>query len=281
MKKTFLLIVFAAVAAVFVVVGCTKNTPPVIDSLSADTLVTQGSSVTITCTATDDDDDALEYDWEASGGDFDAPMDSSVVVWIAPYEAGSYTITCMVSDGTEEDDVSETITITVAEDYFPRDMGYKWYYLDAFVNAIGADDTLFFDAEVVEVDTTADGVVWGLERHFYTAGTVIDQTDTLSYTISADSVTIDDPEFGEYLGLVLPLWVDKTWDTGEGGTGTITESGDVSVPDGDYTDCFHVAITGGDIERDFWLAPQVGMVTTAVTIADTMDFELELWDHDF
>ncbi|MBD3286496.1 hypothetical protein GF359_08010, partial [candidate division WOR-3 bacterium] len=153
MKKGLILLTATLIIGGVWLTGCTSNEPPVIDSLTADTLVTQGKMVAITCTATDADEDDLIYIWEATGGDFEDPTDESEIVWEAPYEAGSFTITCNVTDDEEEDQVSSSITITVAADYFPRDIGYKWFYLDDFINGLGNDDTLHFDAEIVGVET--------------------------------------------------------------------------------------------------------------------------------
>jgi hypothetical protein len=282
MKKSLILLTIAVTIGGFWLTGCAKNEPPVINSLTAsDTLVTQSSDATITCDATDPDaDDALTYTWSTDAGDFAEGDDPGSVIWTAPDAAGAVVITCIVTDGNEESEDTATVTITVAEDYFPKDIGYIWNYIDEFVNLVGADDTLFYDAEVVG-GGESDGY-WEVQRHFYSAGGGMELLpDTLIYTIASDSVVVDDPNLDDdYLGLLFPLWVDKTWDTGEGGTVTVTEIGDVTVPEADYTDCFHIVITGGEIERDFWLAPDVGMIRSAVSI-DTFDFELELWGHDF
>lgn len=87
------------------------NRPPVIQSLTATpTDVAPGASVSVICVATDPDGDTLTYIWTASGGVVTGS--GSTVTWAAG-QTGTYTITCVVSDGQAQ--VSRTVQVTVTE----------------------------------------------------------------------------------------------------------------------------------------------------------------------
>ncbi|MEK6754743.1 MAG: LamG-like jellyroll fold domain-containing protein, partial [Bacteroidota bacterium] len=73
------------------------NYPPRIKSLAPDsTTVLTKHSVHIYCTATDKDNDTLSYAWNSSGGSILGA--GSIVTWNAPDSAGTYVVTCTVSD---------------------------------------------------------------------------------------------------------------------------------------------------------------------------------------
>jgi hypothetical protein len=73
------------------------NQPPAISSLTANpTSINTGKTSTITCTATDPDGDDLTYNWETTGGTITGSGSS---VTFTSDTAGTYTITCTVSDG--------------------------------------------------------------------------------------------------------------------------------------------------------------------------------------
>ncbi len=90
------------------------NIPPVADA-GSDMVVQQGSSVTMSGSATDEDGDFVSYQWELTA----LPSGSSATLSNAstPYAAftadtqGSYLLTVTVSDGASSD--SDTITVTV------------------------------------------------------------------------------------------------------------------------------------------------------------------------
>jgi len=74
------------------------NQPPVIGSLTANpTTLASGGTTTITCTAYDPNNDPLSYTWTTGTGTINGT--GSQVVWSLPLSAGTYTITCEVSDG--------------------------------------------------------------------------------------------------------------------------------------------------------------------------------------
>ena len=91
----------------------TDNHPPVISSLNPNpSSVDINQTTTITCSASDQDGNALTYSWTKNGGTITGS--GSTITWIAPSTAGTYTITCTVSDGKGGED-SESINIVVTE----------------------------------------------------------------------------------------------------------------------------------------------------------------------
>ena len=74
------------------------NEPPVINSLTADTLwTTPSGNLQVTCEAEDLDPDELSYEWTATGGNITGT--GAAVDWTAPDELGMWDITVVVSDG--------------------------------------------------------------------------------------------------------------------------------------------------------------------------------------
>jgi len=75
------------------------NRPPVIESLTADkTCIGRSASCSISCIASDPDDDKLSYSWSTARGSISGR--GATVTWTAPNEAGTFTITVTVSDGS-------------------------------------------------------------------------------------------------------------------------------------------------------------------------------------
>ena len=71
-------------------------------------------NITITCTTSDQDGDTLAYSWSSSPGGTINGIGSNIT-WKAPATKGTYTITCLVSDGKGGED-SKSVGITVASD---------------------------------------------------------------------------------------------------------------------------------------------------------------------
>src|SRR5665648_105801 len=93
--------------------GEDNNPPPVISSLDANQdSIEINHDVDITCNASDQDGDTLTFSWTANGVSVGA--NDSYLTWRAPDTAGTYTITCTVSDGKGGED-SESVSITVTE----------------------------------------------------------------------------------------------------------------------------------------------------------------------
>ncbi|MCD6362325.1 MAG: hypothetical protein J7M38_15820, partial [Armatimonadetes bacterium] len=78
--------------------GRGANIPPVIDSLTSDTIgVGRRGVANLTCVAHDNDFDTLTYEWSATGGNIGG--DQPTAVWASAPDPGWYTIFCTVSDG--------------------------------------------------------------------------------------------------------------------------------------------------------------------------------------
>ena len=102
--------------------GCTTppiNHPPTIISLTANpqSPIEVNQSTVITCLATDQDGDTLYYSWTGAGGMIAGG--GSTITWTAPAAAGTYTITCTVSDGKSSDVQSIIIVILEPENQPP------------------------------------------------------------------------------------------------------------------------------------------------------------------
>ena len=95
--------------------GGGDNNSPVISSLDANQdSVEINHNADITCNANDQDGDTLTFDWAVNGEIEIAEGEPSSLTWNAPNTAGTYTITCTVSDGRGGED-SESVSITVNE----------------------------------------------------------------------------------------------------------------------------------------------------------------------
>lgn len=87
------------------------NHAPVISSLTADpATVILKQAASITCTASDADNDTLTYTWSAASGTLSGS--GSSVSWTAPASSGTYTVSCLVSDGNENTD-NEVVSVSV------------------------------------------------------------------------------------------------------------------------------------------------------------------------
>jgi len=101
--------------ALLAVGACKTNTPPDITSVtpSAESIA-PGGSCNVSCVATDVDEDALTYEWTASGGTISGTGNS--VSWEAPAAEDTYTVNVEVSDGKGGTD-SESVDIIVEMKY--------------------------------------------------------------------------------------------------------------------------------------------------------------------
>ena len=90
---------------------------PVITSLEAEPeRVSSRGSCQITCTATDRVGDELSYNWSADGGEING--EGATVTWTAPYFAGSYNVTVIVTD-SRGSGVTRKVTIEVRTNRAP------------------------------------------------------------------------------------------------------------------------------------------------------------------
>lgn len=93
------------------------NQPPVISSVLAQSQQLYPSGNTeVTCIAQDADGDQLSFTWAATGGDFSGV--GPTVVWKAPPNYGTYTITVTVDDG-KGGSVQASLPITVGANQAP------------------------------------------------------------------------------------------------------------------------------------------------------------------
>ncbi len=79
-------------------IDVTDNSPPVIESLTAQSpVVLQGGNTKISCVANDPDGDELTYTWTSERGNFSGQ--DATVTWIAPFACTTYVISVTVTDG--------------------------------------------------------------------------------------------------------------------------------------------------------------------------------------
>jgi hypothetical protein len=93
------------------------NQPPVISSLVAQNQQLYPSGNTeIQCIAQDADGDQLNFTWAATGGDFSGA--GPIIIWKAPPNYGTYTITVTVDDG-KGGSMQSSLPITVSANQSP------------------------------------------------------------------------------------------------------------------------------------------------------------------
>ncbi len=99
------------------------NRPPRIRALAtvSDLVVIQ-SSVDLYCKAMDLDGDVISYTWSAETGSFAGS--GANVAWTAPSDPDTVTVTCVVSDGSEEADTA-TVTLHVVNNRAPTIAGFE------------------------------------------------------------------------------------------------------------------------------------------------------------
>lgn len=112
-------LIILAVAALLIGSCAPSNQPPVISSLTANNEeeVSPGDSRQIECTASDPDGDELSYTWSADGGNISG--EGSVIIWTAPDEVGTYTITVQVTDGRDGEETEQITINAVAPNHPP------------------------------------------------------------------------------------------------------------------------------------------------------------------
>ena len=86
-----------------------NNPVQVISLIASDSVISNGSSVTLICIAEDGDGDKLRYSWKSALGTVVSGNKDSAV-WTAPEENGYHTITCKVSD---ENGSSDALGISI------------------------------------------------------------------------------------------------------------------------------------------------------------------------
>ncbi|MGD0351953.1 MAG: PKD domain-containing protein [Dehalococcoidia bacterium] len=95
----------------------TGNQPPVISSLLAQNQQLYPSGTTeIQCIAQDADGDRLDFKWAATGGNFSGA--GAIVIWQAPPNYGTYTVTVTVDDG-KGGSMQASLPVTVGANQSP------------------------------------------------------------------------------------------------------------------------------------------------------------------
>jgi len=128
------------------------NGAPTVSSLTAvSTTVAAGGLTSLTVSASDPDGDALSYVWSSTAGTLSGTGTS--VYWLAPSTPGVYTVSCVVSDGTDSTPGTRQIAAVA-----PGTI--KWVFTLAdqvdLPLAVAADGTLYAAA--------ADAVLYALDR---------------------------------------------------------------------------------------------------------------------
>ncbi len=96
---------------------CPENYAPVINEILINPpSVSAGDPVTLTAVVTDKDGDTITYNWSCSGGSIYSTSSygttTNPTLWSSPDTAGTYTITCIASDGKDTSNKSISITVT-------------------------------------------------------------------------------------------------------------------------------------------------------------------------
>jgi hypothetical protein len=93
------------------------NQPPVISSLvAANTQLYPSGNTEVQCIAQDADGDQLDFTWACTGGNFSGA--GPIVIWKAPPDYGTYTITVTVAD-SKGGSVQASLPITVGANQSP------------------------------------------------------------------------------------------------------------------------------------------------------------------
>ena len=146
------------------------NYPPRIKALQAKSgVVYYGQTVDVYCTAEDPDGDTLMFKWLSEAGSLSGQ--GAHVQWTAPEQTGNYSITCVVSDGTEE--TQATVHISVTNNHAPQ---IEFLQTDSTETLPGKSVTLFCKATDADGDslyyrwfTTRGDTFAGSARAFWVA----------------------------------------------------------------------------------------------------------------
>ena len=164
------------------------NQAPVIQSVTADPdTVNISETSRLSCIATDQNNDILVYTWSAPDGEFPVSSSGTIVLWQAPPDTGTYSVTASVSDGQLTD--SETIDINVV---FPSNYA-------PVIQSLTANPQVLSPNDITELTCVADD----------------QDDDSLTYTWSSSDGSFPDGnsgfevqwqapvEFGEYYVRVM------------------------------------------------------------------------------
>jgi MYXO-CTERM domain-containing protein len=185
-----------------------SNVGPTVTSMSGTTTGDEGTELELTCQATDPGSaDTLSWVWDFGDGD----TDTDGTVSHAWSDEGDYTATCTVTDGTESDSASNTITIlNVAPSLegTPDSVGeedVEWTFAPTATDP--GDDTLSFTLEgptAAVVDASAGVVTWtpsweevGSQEFTLTVDDGDGGSASLSWTVDVSFTDLDDDSMAD------------------------------------------------------------------------------------
>ena len=242
----------------------------------------------------DVDGDPVTVKWDATGGEvrFD---ENGKAIWYTPPEEGTYTITCIASDGQDTDRKALRVLVWKPREgnYYPLAVGNEWVFRDTKGNTIRMSiiDTIPIEhteitSFVLRTETTDPGVPEGVVNYAY-VGRAYD-TERQEYEIQQHGVNAvfgsgDTVLFDPWLPLYrFPLIPDREWalkfrvfltdgfPVGEGtATYRVIDESTLTTPAGTFENVFQVeetftwTIFGQHIDTTVskkWLAPNVGIV---------------------
>ena len=179
------------------------NHDPVISNLTAaSSSININETTTITCIASDQDGNTLTYSWSKTGGTIIGS--GSTITWTAPSTAGTYTITCTVSDGRGGQD-SGAISIVVIEKaiYVPDDYSK---IQSAIYSASDGDRIIVRDGIYYENISVDRGVIICSENG--PDNCIVSATDYHVFSVYTDNVsisglTMEREDWANYAGIYI------------------------------------------------------------------------------
>lgn len=116
------------VASLLLLVGCQKNHPPVITSISLEQELTSAGKIhTFKVEAFDEDEDILEYLWSAEGGEFVSAINEEEVQWKSPADGEDQVFSIQVTVSDEEFQATEVYDIQLTEAILGGITGFAYY----------------------------------------------------------------------------------------------------------------------------------------------------------
>jgi len=181
---------------VFNITLSTTNTPPTINSLTAEpNRLAYGDNSNLTVVATDVENDDLTYQWSSDYGSFVGSTTSNLATWQAPNSVGNYVVDVEVSDGYGTKTAGVDIEV----------MGL---FFDEFSTNLSAWEESYSNSWISSEEAHIEGDVSG----FY--GTLSHPFNTAvepEYTVRMQLARVDNFSSDEYYGLYTR--VDDTGET--------------------------------------------------------------------
>jgi len=181
---------------VFNITLSTTNTPPTINSLTAEpNRLGYGDFSNLTVVATDEENDDLTYQWSSNYGSFEGSTTSDLATWQAPNSVGNYSVDVAVSDD---------IGTTTAE----LDIEVMGLFFDEFSTNLNAWEESYCNSWISSEEAHIEGDVSG----FYgTLSHPFNQAVEPEYTVRMKLARVDNFSSDQYYGLYTR--VDDTGST--------------------------------------------------------------------